>query len=70
MRRDATEHTRNVGRHGAVAAEETMPPQQPQIARLRHRVLRHRRRVVRVRQAAGAVSHDVFELEIPEPGKR
>jgi membrane dipeptidase len=42
VRRDATEHTRNVGRHGAVAAEETMPPQQPQIARLRHRVLRHR----------------------------
>jgi hypothetical protein len=34
---------------------ETVPPEQPQIAHLRHRMLRSRRRVVRVRQAPVAV---------------
>ena len=51
-----------------LAAEHTMPPEQPQIARLRHRMLGHRRRVVGVRQPCGPVGHDVFEFA--EPGKR
>jgi hypothetical protein len=52
---DAAEHALDVRRDRAVAAEETMPPEQPQIARLRHRMLRSLRRVVRVRQATVAV---------------
>ena len=42
-----------------------MPPQQPQVARYRYRMLGNRRRVVTVRQAAGAVGHNVFKFEIP-----
>jgi hypothetical protein len=34
VRLDAAEHALDVRRHRAVAAEETMPPEQPQIARL------------------------------------
>jgi hypothetical protein len=41
VRLNGTEHALDVGRHGAVAAEQPMPPQQPQIARLRDRM--HRR---------------------------
>ena len=37
VRRDATEHALDIRRDRAVAAEETMFPEQPQIARLRHR---------------------------------
>jgi len=39
VRLDAAEDALDVRRDRAVAAEETMPPEQPQIARLRHRVL-------------------------------
>ena len=45
----------DVRRDRAVATEETMPPEQPQIARLRHRMLGHRRRVVGIRQSLGPV---------------
>ena len=47
--RHAAEHALDVRRKGAVAAEQAMPPEQPQIARLRHRLLGHRRRVVGIR---------------------
>src|SRR5580704_15462348 len=70
VRLDAAERALDVRRDRAVAAEQTMPPKQPQIARLRHRMLWNRRSIVGVRQAAGAVSHDVFELEVAKPGQR
>jgi hypothetical protein len=44
VRLDAAEHALDVRRDRAVAAEETMPPEDPQITRLRHRVLGSRRR--------------------------
>jgi hypothetical protein len=47
-----------------------MFPEQPQIARLRHRMLGGRRRIVGVRQPGVPVGHDVFEFEIREPGQR
>ena len=50
VRLDAAEHALDVRRDRAVAAEEAMPPEQPQIARLRDRMLRSGRRVVRIRQ--------------------
>ena len=67
VRRDATEHALNVGRHCAVAAEETMPPEEPQIARLRHRVLGHRRRVVGIGQTRGLVREQRAELDVMSP---
>ena len=70
VRLDAAEHALDVRGDRAVAAEEAVPSEQPQIARLRHRMLGHRRRVVRVRQPRGPLGHDVFELELAEPGQR
>jgi hypothetical protein len=55
VRLDAAEHALDVRRDRAVAAEETMPPEDPQITRLRHRVLGSRRRVIRV--AASPLDH-------------
>ena len=70
VRRDATEHTRNVGRHCAVAAEQAMPSEEPQIARLRHRVLRCLRRIVGIRQPLRAVREQIAELKLAEPRQR
>ena len=70
VRLDAAEDALDVRRDRAVAAEETMPPEQPQIARLRHRVLGSRRRVVGVRQPRGPLGQQILQLKIAEPGKR
>src|SRR5438067_3220554 len=43
VRLDAAEHALDVCRHRAIAAEQPMPPEQPSLAGLRHRVLWHRR---------------------------
>jgi len=48
----------------------TLHAQQPQIARLRHRMLGSRRRVVRVRQTLGLVREQRAELELAEAGQR
>jgi hypothetical protein len=45
VRLDAAERALDVRRDRAVAAEQTMPPKQPQIARLRHRMLWNRRSI-------------------------
>jgi hypothetical protein len=60
MRLDAAEHALDVRRDRAVAAEETMPPEQPQIARLRHRMLGSRRHVVRIRQPLGPLGQQIL----------
>jgi hypothetical protein len=70
VRLDVAEHALDVRRDRAVAAEETMPPEAPKVTRLRHGMLGSRRRVVGVGQPLGAVGHDVFEFEVPEPGQR
>jgi hypothetical protein len=70
---DGAEHALDVldvRRDRAVAAEQTMPPEQPQISRLRHRMLGHRRRVVGVRQPLGPLGQQILQLKIAEPGKR
>ena len=54
----------DVGRDRAVAAEEAMPPEHPQIARLRHRMLGRRRRVVGIRQPLGPVREQRAELDV------
>ena len=53
MRLDAAEHAIDVRRDRAVAAEETVPPKQPQVARLRHRMLGNRRRIVGIGPTLG-----------------
>jgi hypothetical protein len=70
VRLDAAEHALDIRRDRAVAAEETVPPQQPQIARLRHRMLRSLRRVVGIRQPLRAVREQIAEFKIAEPRQR
>ena len=47
-----------------------VPPEHPQIARLRHRMLGSRRRVVRVRQAIGLVREERAEFQFAEASER
>jgi hypothetical protein len=44
-----------------------MPPQQPHVARLRHRLLLQVRHVVGVRQPAAPLGEQVAQLEVAEP---
>ena len=70
VRLDAAEHALDVGRHRAVAAEQPMPPEQPQIAGLRDRVLWNRRSIVGIRQTLGLVREQRAELDLAEAGER
>jgi hypothetical protein len=60
----------DVRRDRAVAAEEFVLSEQPQIARPRHRMLRCLRRVVRVGQTLRAVGEQIAQLQLSEPGQR
>ena len=51
-----SEHPLDVGQHGRVAAQQPVLAQHPQIARLRDRLLRQRRRLVVLGQARPAVA--------------
>ncbi len=70
VRLDTAEHALDVRGDGAVAAEETVPAEQPQIARLGDRVLGQRRRVVGIGQAFGLVRQERGEFEFAEAGER
>jgi len=59
VRRDVAEHPLDVRRDRAVAAEETVPAEQPQIARLRYRMLRSLGRIIGVRQPLRAVRKQI-----------
>ena len=60
----------DICRDRAVAAEEPMPPEQPQIARLRYGMLGQLRRIVGVRQPLRAVREQIAEFKLAEPGQR
>src|SRR5580700_5562106 len=70
VRLDSAEHALDVRRDRAVAAEEAVPAEEPQIARLRHGMLGSRRRLVRVGETLGPVGHQVLPLGVAEPGQR
>jgi hypothetical protein len=54
----------------AVLAEIRMPPEQPQIPRLRHRMLGHRRRIVGIRQSRGPLGQQILQFQVAKPGQR
>jgi hypothetical protein len=58
------------GRGLAALRARHLRAEQPQIARLRHRMLGHRRRVVGVRQPLGLVREQRAELDVVEAGER
>jgi len=70
VRLDATERAFDVRRDRAVAAQQPMPPEQPQIAGLRDRVLWNRRSIVGIRQTLGLVREQRAELDLAEAGER
>jgi hypothetical protein len=70
VRLDATEHAFDVRRDRAVAAPQLMPPEQPQIAGLRDRVLWNRWSIVGIRQTLGLVREQRAELDLAEAGER
>ena len=55
----AAEHALDVGRHRAVAAEQSVPAEEPQVAGLRDRMLGSLRRLVRVGQSFGPIGEDL-----------
>ena len=56
MRFDPGQQRFDIGPRGAVAAQQTMLAQQPDIAGARHRIARQIRHVVRIGEALGALS--------------
>jgi hypothetical protein len=60
VRLDAPQDALDVRRYGAVAAQEPVPPQQPQVAGTRYRMFRYGWRIIGVRQAFGALRQDVL----------
>jgi hypothetical protein len=61
------EHTLDVGEHGRVTAQEPVLIQHPQIARLRDRMVRQRRRLVVLGQADLALARQQpLQLPVPE----
>ena len=70
VRRDTAEDTLDVSRDGAVAAEEAVPPHDPQVARLGGRMLGRRRHIVGVRPSFRPIGEKFTKLEVVEPGQR
>ena len=70
MRRDTGEHALDVGGDRAITAQQPVPTQQPQLARLRDRVLRWWRDIVRIGPAFRLVGQQRVEFEFAKPGQR